>query len=160
MLEIESTIVRLGAKDFEIQQAGFRRSKPWKKRLLTEIKPLFEQVTGAKDITFDAPEDLLQLLPVVESLFVEGIETILDLLVAYSAELEAERDYIEEHATDKQIFAAFQEVLKLMDFFGAIPMLNKQFGRMGTGTSQNLQSANGDSDPTKSSDLPTDTLTS
>ena len=157
MLEIESTTVRLGVKDYVIQQAGFRRSKPWKKRLLAEIKPLFEQVTGAKDMQFDSPADLLKLIPLAEVLLVEGIEQIADLLITYSPELEADREEIENYATDKQIFTAFQEVLKLMDFFGAIPMLNQQFGRMGTTTYLNSQSVNGDSPQMQPSDLQTDT---
>lgn len=144
MLEIETITVKLGEKEYEIRQAGFRRSKPWKKRLLEEVKPLFEQVAGAQDMQFETPADLLKLLPVAESLFVDGIETIGDLLIAYAPELEEDKEYIEEYATDKQIFQAFQEVLYLADFFGAIQLVNRQIGQMPTGTSSSLPLQNGD----------------
>lgn len=143
MIEIESVVVKLGGNEYTIQQAGFTRSKPWKKRLLEEIKPLFDQIGGVSDIQFNTPGDLVKLLPIAESLFLEGIETILDLLVAYSAELEADREYIETYATDKQIFAAFQEVVKLADFFGVVNQLNRRIGRETIGTLSNLQSVNG-----------------
>jgi hypothetical protein len=135
MVEIESTTFRLGERDFTVKQAGFLRSKPWKKRLFDEIKPLFDRLSGASDIEFNSAADLLQLLPLAEDLFVDGIETIYGLLIAYSAELEADREYIEAHATDKQIFAAFQEVVKLADFFGLANQLNRRIGRGLIGTS-------------------------
>lgn len=134
MIEIESVIVKLGENEYTIQQAGFIRSKPWKKRLIDDIKPLFEQINGIGEIQFNTPSDLLKLLPVAESLFLDGIETILELLIAYSPQLEAERAYIEAHATDKQIFAAFQEVLRLADFFGVTGQLSRRLGRAQTGT--------------------------
>lgn len=134
MVEIESIAVKLGEREFTIQTAGFLRSKPWKKRLLEEVKPLFDRIGGAGDITFDSPGDLLALLPVLEDLFINSIEMLLDLLIAYSPELEAERAYIEAHATDKQIFFAFQGVVKLADFFGVVTMMGRQIGLKAIGT--------------------------
>lgn len=135
MIEIEKITVKLGEREFEIQQAGFLRAKPWKKRLLEEIKPLFELLSGAPNLEFNSPSDLLKLLPMAESLLVEGVEIIFEMLIAYSAELEAERAYIEAHATDKQIVSAFQEVVLLADPFGLIAQANKRIGRATIGTS-------------------------
>jgi hypothetical protein len=135
MVEIESTTVKLGEKEYTIRQAGFLRSRPWKKRLLDEVKPLFEGVTGAGDIVFNSASDILKLLPMAQSMFVEIPETLLDLLFAYAPELEADRALIEAHATDKQIFAAFQEVVKLADFLGVTSLLTRRIGRSMTGIS-------------------------
>lgn len=135
MVEVESTVIKLGDKEYTIKQAGFLKSKPWKKRLFEEIKPLFERLSGASDIHFDSAADLFQLLPLAEDLFVSGIETIYDLLVAYSADLEADKEYIEAHATDKQILAGFQEVVRLSDPFGVVSQLNRRIGLKATGTS-------------------------
>lgn len=135
MIEIESTTVKLGEREYGIQTASFLRSKPWKKRLLAEIEPLFEQIGGVGDMQFETPADLLKLIPIAESLFLDGIETVFDLLVAYSPALEADREYIEAHATDKQILVAFQEVVKLADFFGIVEQMGKKIGRVATGIS-------------------------
>lgn len=143
MIEIETATIRLGERDFTIQTAGFLRSRPWKKRLLEEIKPLFEQIGAAKDMQFNSPADLLELLPLGESLLIEGVDKVFELLIAYSPELEAARPYIEAHSTDKQILAAFQEVVKLADPFGMIHQFNRRIGREMTGMLSNSQSANG-----------------
>lgn len=133
MIEIETINVRLGERDFVIKTAGFLRSKPWKKRLLTEVKPLFEQIGGIQDFKFESPGDLLNLIPVLEDLFIDSIEVLLDLLIAYSDDVEAERAYIEAHATDKQILFAFQGVVKLADPFGVVQLMTRRYGLTGTG---------------------------
>ena len=143
MVEVESATFQLGEREFTVPQAGFLRAKPWKKRLFEEIKPIVEQVGGVTGIEFSSPADLLRLVPTVETLFLDGIDTMFDLLVSYSPLLEAERDYIAEYATDKQILAAFQEVVKLTDPFGMVANLNQLAGRRAIGTSSSLQSANG-----------------
>lgn len=135
MVEIESTTVRLGEREYTIQTAGFVRSRPWKKRLLEEIKPLFERLNGASEMQFNTAADLFKLFPLVEDLFINGLETVFDLLIAYAPDLEADKEYIEAHATDKQILAAFQEVVKLTDPFGFATQLNRRIGRAPTGTS-------------------------
>lgn len=133
MVDIKRTTVRLGERDYEIQEAGFRRAKPWKQRLLAEIKPLFERLGGAGEIQFEKPADLFQLLPLAEDLFVGGVDTVCDLLIAYSPVLEADREYIETDASDRQILAAFQEVVILADPFGVVMQLNRRLGRTTTG---------------------------
>lgn len=144
MVEIETATLRLGERDFTIQTASFLRSRVWKKRLIEEIKPLFEQISNVKDMQFNSPADLLGLMPVAENLLIDGIDKVFELLIAYSPELEAARGYIEAHSTDKQILAAFQEALKLADPFGMISQLNRRIGLKPTGTLSNSQSANGE----------------
>lgn len=143
MIEIKSTTVRLGEKDYEIREAGFIVSKPWKKRLIDEIKPLFEVLNGAGEIEFNSPADLVKLLPLAENVFVEGIETIFELLMAYAPAVASDREYIAQHATDRQIVAAFREVVYLADPFGVVTQLNRQLGRGLTGTLSNSPSASG-----------------
>lgn len=134
MVEIETITVRLGERDFEIKTAGFLRSKPWKKRLLAEVKPLFEQIGGIDAVKFDSPADLLSLIPVLEDVFVESIEKVLELLLAYSETLEAEQEYIKKYATDKQILFAFQGAVKLADPFGVVQLMTRRIGLTATGT--------------------------
>lgn len=143
MADLRSITVKLGEREFEIKEAPFSRSKPWKKRLLAEVKPLFEQLSGLPEMEFGRPDDLLKLFPVVEHLFLDGIDTLHDLLLAYSAALEAEADYITDHASDRQILAAFQEVLQLADPFGVIQGMNQQIGLAMISTPSNSPSVNG-----------------
>lgn len=134
MIEIRTVRVLLGETEYEIREAGFVVSKPWKQRLINEIKPLFEKLSGAPDIVFEKPSDLFQLLPIAESIFIEGIETIFELLLEYAPGLKADREKIAATATDRQIVAAFREVVTLADPFGVAAQLNQRFGRGMTGT--------------------------
>lgn len=143
MIEIEKVSIMLGEKEYIVTQASFMRAKPWKKRLFEEIKPLFERLGGASEMTFASPADLFALLPLAEQLFIGGIDIIFDLLVTYSPVLEAERAYIEAHATDKQIMGAFQEVVKLSDPFGIVQQLNRRLGLRTNGISSSLPVASG-----------------
>lgn len=145
MIEIRKVIGKLGEKEYEITEAGFAVSKPWKKRLMEEIKPLFEQISNAPNMEFETPADLFKLFPLAEAIFVDGIEKILELLIAYSLVLQADHEYIRANATERQIFALFREVVLLADPFGLIAQLNNQIGRKAIGISSSLQSANGDS---------------
>lgn len=143
MIDIQTVTIRLGDKDYTIHEAPYRRSTEWRRRLVDEIKPLFEQVSGLTDIQFETPADLLQLLPVAERLFVEGIEQVFDLLIAYSPDLEGDREYIEAHASDRQIFAAFQQVITLADFLSLIPQIRRAGLGAGSGILPNSPSQNG-----------------
>ena len=144
MIEIKTITLRLGEKDYEVKEAGFIVSKPWKKKLLEEIKPLFEMLTGGLDIEFSTPADLFKLLPLAETILVDGVEKILDAIIGYSVVLQADHEYIINNATDRQIVAAFREVVLLADPFGVVNQLNKQIGRGLSGISSNLQQVSGD----------------
>jgi len=143
MSQIESATLYLGEREFVVQTAGFMRSKPWKKRLFEEIKPLFEKVSAAPDIVFNTAADLLKLVPLAEELFTDGLDLVFDMLITYSPVLEAEREYIENYATDKQILAAFQGVVILADPFGVVATMTRRIGRTATTTSSNSHVASG-----------------
>lgn len=143
MIEIRTVTARLGERDYEVKEASFIVSKPWKQRLVEEIKPLFEKLSGAPNMSFEKPEDLFKLFPLAESIFIEGVETIFNLLIEYSPTLAADKEYIANNATDRQIVAAFREVVVLADPFGVVSQLNRQIGRGTIGTLSNSQSANG-----------------
>lgn len=143
MIDIQTVTIRLGEKDYTISEAPYGRSGPWRRRLVDEIKPIFEEVSGLTDIQFETPADLLQLWPMAERLFVDGIDQIFDLLIAYAPEFEQDRSYIEAHATDRQLFAALQDVIRLADFLSLIPQIRRAGLGAGAGILPNSQSANG-----------------
>lgn len=128
MIEIETLAIRLGERDFTVKTAGFLRSKAWRARLTAEIQPMLEQVGNAGNISIESPADLLKLMPLVQGVLSDGINKICDLLIGYSADLEAERAYIEANATGKQILGAFQGVVKLEDPFGITDLMAIRFG--------------------------------
>jgi len=144
-MEIETITVQLGDRQFEVKAAPHGRSKVWRRRMMAEIKPLLDQVTGIQGIEFETPEDLLKLLPLAETVLVNGIDAIAELLISYSTDLEAERDWIEANASDKQIMEAFKAVLSIADPFGLVAKL---IGRQESMTSTNSPVESGASTPT------------
>jgi len=143
MIDIRTVSGRLGERDYEIREAGFSASKVWKKRLMAEVKPLFNTFSDAPNMTFETPADLMNLFPLVESIFVDGIETIFDLLLEYAPALKADQEYIETNATDHQIVSLFREVVLLTDPFGIVAQLSPKIGPPATSTLSNLPLANG-----------------
>lgn len=135
---IRSVVVTLGAREYAVCEAGFARSRRWRKRFVDEIKPLFEQVSGMAGLEFGSPADLLKLLPLLDTVMVDGIDRVFELLLAYSDTLSADREYIEESATDRQILDAFREVASIAFPFDLGSLLRRQLGRAANGMSSNL----------------------
>ena len=79
----------------------------------------------------------MRLWPVIETLMIDGLDNLFELLLAYDAQLENDREYIEATATDKQILSAFGEVARFADPFGVLNLANRQIGRKMTGMSSN-----------------------
>lgn len=142
-MQIETATVTLGDEEFIIRAAPHTISKKWRPRFMDEVKPYFDRMAEVSSVEFDKAEDLLQMWPILQSILIEGIDNVFELLIAYSPDLAANRDAIEQTASDKQILAAFQEVLRLSDFLGLFPLLGQQIGRMAIGTSSSSPSANG-----------------
>lgn len=143
MIEVEEITVRLGEQDYTIKEASHMRSMPWRKRLLEEIKPLFQQIEGAADLEFSTPADLIQLMPLIENILGDGLETVFEMLITYSPVLTDAREAIADSATDKQILAAFREVVRLADPFGMIEVATRQIGRAAAGISSSSPAQNG-----------------
>jgi hypothetical protein len=137
MIGAGSVTIQLGERAFTVREAPYARAVAWKAQLLVEARPLFAQVQSAQGLQFDSAADLGQLLPILETVLTGAMGTILELLLAYDPQLAAERDYIEEFATEHQILAGFNEVLRLADPFGLLPQIARGFGRRTNGTSTN-----------------------
>ena len=137
MIGAGSVTIQLGERAFTVPEAPYSRAQAWKARLLEEAKPLFGQVAEMQEIRFDSAADLGQLLPVMELVLRGAMGTILELLLAYDPQLEAERGYIEECATEHQILAGFNEVLRMADPFGLLPQIARGLGLRTRGTSTN-----------------------
>jgi hypothetical protein len=143
-VQIRVATVTLGDKDYEITEAPILRSRTWRERFYQTIAPLLEQLGGVKGAEFETPEDLLQLLPLAEQIVVNALTEVVDLLLLYSPELEADRDYILNHATERQAIRAFQEVLKLAIPFEIDRLIARNPGLLRAMTSSNSPSPNGD----------------
>src|SRR3990167_6481371 len=147
-----SIAVELGEREFAIIEAGYRRARVWKTRFLSDLYgPLQVELQKISGFSLDEKtlfEDLARLQPTIALVLVDLVDVVIELLITYSSALEEEREYIEANASDRQIIAAFWEVLRL-----ANPLPAGLFGRLAglarTGTLPSWPSPNWDLDLTK-----------
>ena len=144
-VQIRVATVTLGDKDYEITEAPILRSRAWRERFYQTIAPLLKELGGVQGVEFERPEDLLQLLPLAEQIVVNALTEVVDLLLLYSPELEADQDYILNHATERQAIRAFQEVIKLAIPFEIDRLIARSPGLVKAMTSSNSPSPNGES---------------
>ncbi len=143
-MDIRTVEVTLGERQFIVTEAGWKKATAWKRGLIEDVKPLYEQVAGAADITFENAEDLINLWPLIQTVLVDGMDALFEHLLAYSPVLEKDRDYIEENATEAQVFAAFKEVVGLADPFGLVAQFNRKIGLKTMRTTTNSPAPSGE----------------
>ena len=115
-MKLQSRTVVLGEKEYTITEAGHRRAKGWKKAFMDRFyQPLQAQLVDLNALDLDSLSlgDLPTLSPFVETLLTDTVDVVAELVISYSPVLEEDRDAILEAASDRQIIAAFWEVLKL-----------------------------------------------
>ena len=144
-MDVEKRTVKLGDREFVLQTPCIKDAKMWKARFLNEIKPLFDQIGELPDLKFDTPEDVLKLWPLAENLLLAGVDQVIELLFAFSAELQREREWIESHATERQAVEAFRAALELADPFGLTDLFGGRAGPVKKPMSARLPSRSGGS---------------
>lgn len=103
-------------------------------------KPIQAQ-RGFAGIELNQIVSVAKILPVIVNGLSGSIDEIIDMVFDYSPELTADREWIEENATNSEAMTAFMEVLKLCYPFLEILALVR--GRPAQPTSSNLPTPNG-----------------
>lgn len=129
----KSATVTLGGQSYEIRALPIRQSKAWRAKLEGPFSELSNALEGAGSIELSSGGDIARLVRTLSGTLIGSIDTLLDLLFAYSPELAADRDRIEDNAYDEEALDAFTEVLKLAYPFGQLLALVN--GRTGNKTS-------------------------
>jgi hypothetical protein len=119
-------IVALGQRSYVLEPQTWKREREWRERVTEPVRAvigLLNTVVGQEgDDGQDARQrvaaalmqtDLMGLIRQAEHHVLGLPDMIFDAVVTYSPRLEADRSYIEEHATSAQVYAAFWEVVKL-----------------------------------------------
>ena len=140
----EAVFGRDELRQYAVEEAGILRSRKWRMRFGETVMPLIEQLPGIMDFEFEKPEDFLKLLPFVQKIVLESLNDVFDLLVLYSPELESNREWLENNATDRQIVDAFMGVLQLAVPFEVDKFMGNLTGSKTRKTGSNLPSASGD----------------
>lgn len=122
-------IVVLGQRTYVLEPQTWKREREWRERVTEPVRALvglLNTVVGESRDDEDEGQDgrariaaalmqadLMGLIRQAETHILGLPDLVFDAVVSYSARLEADRAYIEEHATSAQVYAAFWEVVKL-----------------------------------------------
>lgn len=146
-MKLQSRKIVLGETEYEVSEAGHRRAKGWKKTFLESLfQPLQAQLVELNALDLDAGltlGDLPTLTPFVTTLLTDYIDQVAELVITYSPVLEEDRETILDTASDRQILAAFWEVLQLANPLSPA-ILAQLSGLARIGTSQSLPSPSGE----------------
>lgn len=112
--------VTLGGEAYEIMPLNMKASRVWRKTLGEPVGQIVDAMQSADAVALDDLGSIGQLLDVAKRLAMGSIDLCVEALFAYSPALQADRETIEENATDAEAMAAFVEVLKLAYPFGAL----------------------------------------
>lgn len=143
-MRTESVVI--GDKEYTIREMKRKANAKW--RLLfqaqfTEVADLIEGLPKTELNTTAVGELIRQITTRVGG----SVDRLAELVFAYSPELNADRETIEEEAYDSEIMAAFTAVLKLAYPFGSVVQTLSglsALGQKGKPTSQSSSSANTD----------------
>lgn len=116
---MRTTKVTIAGKSYTIEEQPRKKSSDWRKKLQEELSGLVELLESA-----GAPggSDARVVIPMVSAAaqqLMGSIDTVYELLLAYSPQLERDRARIDAEAFDSEIIDAFVSVLGLAYPFGA-----------------------------------------
>ena len=116
---MKTETIIIGEKTYVVREAKRKANANWRKRFQAEFTDVAALLEGLPhtDLTAQALGGLLhQIIAKVGG----SVDTLAELVFAYSPELAADRETIEEEAYDSEIMAAFTAVMKLAYPFGSV----------------------------------------
>ena len=124
--------ITLGGQAFTVRELPVRKNAGWRKALAKPFAELVQTLQTAPDSQIDNAQSLADLVKSLSGALIDSVDTIVELLISYSPELEQAREYLEENAYDSEILEAFAGVLGLAFPFGTwkgqLGQLLAQFG--------------------------------
>lgn len=126
---LPSVNVTLGEKTYAITPLPIGPAKAWRERVREPFRELTGIIAGYQDLQLVGEDGqvnaagIASLIGSAEGLLLGAVDLISDLVIDYAPALQADRDYIDNHAYDAQMVAAFKEVLRLAFPLGEIRSL-------------------------------------
>lgn len=105
--------VRLAGTTYEIQELSIKKARLWRKMLAEPFGEIVAALENAENTELSNLADVGALVQTFSGTLIGSIDILLDLLFAYSPELAADRERIEDEAVTSEALTAFVEVVKL-----------------------------------------------
>jgi hypothetical protein len=130
----------LGSQEYTVPVAPVKRAAIWRRSLQAPLTEILGALTIDLGAGITTTMDLVNLANQLLPLLADVTERLMELLLAYSSELEADRARIEETAIDDEVIEAFLIVVKV-----AFPLgrLTELLGSVSPATSTSSPAPNG-----------------
>ena len=114
--------VQLGGAEYDLPPLSIKASKLWRALVEAPINDITATISGMEEIELTQMSDVAGLIEALKGTLLGAPDIIVDLLFAYSADLRAKRDDIEDSATNEEAVIAFIEAVK--QEFPISPVMN------------------------------------
>lgn len=116
---MKTETIIIGEKTYVVREAKRKANAKWRQRFQAEFTDVAALLEGLPKTDLSA-QALGGLLHQIIAKVGGSVDTLAELVFAYSPELAADRETIEEEAYDSEIMAAFTAVMKLAYPFGSV----------------------------------------
>lgn len=137
---MKTETVVIGDKQYTIKEAKRKANAKWRLLFQTQFTEVADLIEGlpSTELTPTAVGDLIRQITAKVG---GSVDMLAELVFAYSPELAADRETIEEEAYDSEIMAAFTAVLKLAYPFGSVVETLSGLAALGRTDKQTLPSS-------------------
>ena len=131
--------IELGGQEYSVKPLPIRPARELRKEIGTALDIPLKAFRGIQGIELTDTDALADIVIAMKGVLFESIDIALKTIYGYSPEIKADKDRIEESATDDEVVAAIVEVVKRLFPFGALTSLLSKAttGLMGQQTSKN-----------------------
>lgn len=137
---MKTETVAIGDKQYTIKEAKRKANAKWRLLFQTQFTEVADLIEGLPSTEL-TPEAIGGLLNQIVTKVGGSVDMLAELVFAYSPELAADRETIEEEAYDSEIMAAFTAVLKLAYPFGSVVETLSGLAALGRTDKQTLPSS-------------------
>ncbi len=115
--------VILGGELYMIHALNMKAARQWRREFSKPIQAALSMMDQVQGVEISDVGNAASVLQQVATFLLGSVDVLVDALFAYSPELQADRERIEETADDTEAMEALWEVLKLAYPFGNLVTL-------------------------------------
>jgi len=134
--------VMLGGVEYELKPIPLRPARELREKIAGQVEGFARSISTLEGVEINKMEEVGELISSLGMTAANSMDMIADWLFEFSAELRADKNRIEETATDEEVLKAFWEALKMLYPFGS--MMGSLSGLAGKAISMSSRLANGD----------------
>lgn len=125
--------VKFGKKAYKIQERPTRANEAWRAELEEQLDPIIDILKGLarEELSVENVDSLAAPVEQVTRIAMGSPVKIRNLVIQYSDDLEADRDWLLDNAYDSEFVEAFLKVLGLAYPFGGMAKILKTISGSG-----------------------------